>query len=101
MLTAQDMPSKPVKKTYTPKERVQQSWNSTDFNYSSASWIKLRNYARKLHPLCAECVKYDILTPTKIIDHIKPISKGGEPYDINNLQGLCESCHNSKTRKQQ
>lgn len=34
------------------------------------------------------------------IDHIKPISKGGNFWDLNNLQLLCHDCHtNIKTRR--
>jgi 5-methylcytosine-specific restriction protein A len=38
-----------------------------------------------------------MIVPTKIIDHIKPILDGGDEWDRDNLQGLCESCHNRKT----
>lgn len=30
------------------------------------------------------------------VDHIKPISKGGHPFDPRNLQTLCVPCHNVK-----
>ena len=32
------------------------------------------------------------------VDHIKPLSAGGEPYDLENLQALCAfPCHRDKT----
>jgi len=31
-------------------------------------------------------------------DHIVPISRGGERYDVNNGQTLCVRCHGKKTR---
>ena len=31
------------------------------------------------------------------IDHVKPMSDGGEPFDMNNLQALCRDCHTCKT----
>ena len=34
------------------------------------------------------------------IDHIIPISMGGEVCDINNMQLLCFRCHDRKTRRE-
>jgi hypothetical protein len=33
-----------------------------------------------------------------IVDHIKPIALGGEEFDLNNLQTLCQICNKRKTR---
>ena len=33
------------------------------------------------------------------IDHIKPLSQGGNPTDESNLQTLCHRCHALKDRK--
>jgi 5-methylcytosine-specific restriction protein A len=41
-----------------------------------------------------------LLTPFHTIDHIKPISEGGEPLDIDNLQTLCKECHAIKTGRE-
>lgn len=30
------------------------------------------------------------------VDHIKPVSRGGHPFDPRNLQTLCEPCHDLK-----
>jgi 5-methylcytosine-specific restriction endonuclease McrA len=30
------------------------------------------------------------------VDHIIPVSKGGHPFDPDNLQALCQSCNSSK-----
>ena len=94
------MPIKPTPKKNKLTQFKATTWNSTGFKYNSMEWIKLRNHARKEMPLCANCAKKGIIEPTKIIDHIKPIAEGGDPWDINNLQGLCESCHNKKTAKE-
>ena len=92
------MPVRPEPKqnkvTYVEPKK---SWNSTDFKYNRAEWIKLRNKVRELEPLCRHCKEKGIIKPTQVIDHILPISQGGEPYDIENLQGLCNICHNRKT----
>lgn len=33
-------------------------------------------------------------------DHVRPLERGGDPYDITNLQTLCRSCHIAKTRRE-
>ena len=92
------MPIKPEpKRNKLTFVKPKKTWNSTDFKYNRAGWIKLRNKMRELEPLCRHCKQNGIITPTQVIDHIQPISKGGEPYDMENLQGLCAKCHNKKT----
>jgi len=34
-----------------------------------------------------------------VVDHIIPIAIGGEEYDLNNVQTLCEKCNKLKTKK--
>ena len=89
--------------------------------YQSREWKQLRHTFKQgmsthlntgnPHPncLCIECVKRDILTPTYVVDHIKPINPSnaydtmngryGKPLDWENLQPLCESCHSKKSNK--
>lgn len=31
------------------------------------------------------------------VDHIRPLSKNGDPYDPENLQAICRGCHAAKT----
>ena len=33
-------------------------------------------------------------------DHVVPLHRGGPPFDINNLQTCCRSCHLEKTRSE-
>ena len=30
-------------------------------------------------------------------DHVRPLADGGDPYDMDNLQSLCRTCHRAKT----
>jgi 5-methylcytosine-specific restriction protein A len=93
------MPSKPPQKQYA-KVGQQYSRGAVGNFYSSAAWIKLRNYKRLINPICEHCIKVNLITPFHTIDHIKPISEGGEPLDLNNLQTLCRQCHAIKTGKE-
>jgi len=43
--------------------------------------------------------KYEKDARSAEIDHIKPIFRGGDPFDLLNLQTLCGGCHRGKTSK--
>ena len=34
------------------------------------------------------------------VDHVIPLDKGGDPWDLANLQALCRDCHIKKTRRE-
>ncbi|MEG1806470.1 MAG: HNH endonuclease signature motif containing protein [Clostridia bacterium] len=68
--------------------------------YQSEEWKLLRKRKLMTSPVCEECLRCGRITPAKICDHIKPISEGGNPLDINNLQSLCWSCHSRKSAKE-
>lgn len=56
------------------------------------SWSFLRKYVAKRDGECVRCGsngEYEV-------DHIIPHSKGGHPFDPDNLQRLCLDCHNVK-----
>ena len=63
-------------------------------------WRKVRAEYIAEHPLCEECLKNGKIVPVYDVDHIVPLSQGGERLDKNNLQSLCRTCHNIKTRSQ-
>lgn len=56
------------------------------------AWKRIRDSYAAAHPLCEECLKRGIYTPTEEIHHKLPLSKGGT-HDRNNLMALCKSCH--------
>lgn len=73
------------------------SCGPTGRGYDS-TWIKLRRVFLAEHPLCANPYGlHDDLPPfAEIVDHIVPISEGGERLDEANLQALCRRCHARK-----
>ena len=87
----------PTKQTKTNK---QYSNGSAGNFYSSSAWLKLRNYKRLLNPICESCESLGLIIPYHTIDHIKPISEGGEALSLDNLQTLCKQCHAIKTGKE-
>ena len=65
--------------------------------YHSTRWRKLRSSYMMRNPVCE---MYKCTQPSKYLDHIKPISNGGEIWDEDNLQALCASCNGIKTVNQ-
>lgn len=50
-----------------------------------------------MNPLCAECDRHALVTPGEVVDHVKELKDGGDPWDVDNLEVLCKSCHAKKT----
>lgn len=67
--------------------------------YNSKAWKDISSLRLAEEPLCRLCSFTKKITPAKHVDHIVPISKGGDPYDYNNTQSLCIACHSIKTRE--
>jgi 5-methylcytosine-specific restriction enzyme A len=68
--------------------------------YRSTEWRKLRAIKVAENPLCEECLKKGILTPTKEVHHIKDISDIPtleNALNYNNLMSLCKPCHSKIT----
>lgn len=79
-----------------PYENIDQSNYSF---YNSYRWRKKSKSFRLLHPLCEDCLSKGITKSSQMVDHIIPISKGGDKMDDSNLRALCNSCHAIKTGK--
>ena len=71
-----------------------------DRGYNS-KWRRRSKLFLKSHPLCEECLKQNMLTPSTVVDHIVP--HRGDPVlmwdEANNWQALCKRCHDKKTRR--
>jgi 5-methylcytosine-specific restriction protein A len=59
--------------------------------YNSAQWKRIRKIKLSSNPLCELCNQ-----EAKIIDHKKRIRSGGDRYSMENLQSLCNQCHQQK-----
>ena len=75
--------------------------------YHTQAWRKLRAAILRDSPYCVECKQVGIVALAKVVDHIKPVSTGQRiedkerlMWDENNLQGLCDSCHNRKSGRE-
>lgn len=45
---------------------------------------------------CRSCKSAGLLE----VDHIQPVSQGGDEWEFTNLQTLCRGCHIAKTRRE-
>lgn len=77
------------------KEEAAKNRHRTRF-YDSTNWRKVRDTYRLAYPLCALCESRGVFTQMKFVDHITPIREGGGAFNWDNLQSLCERCHNEK-----
>jgi 5-methylcytosine-specific restriction protein A len=75
--------------------------------YHTTTWRKLRMSVLQDNPLCVHCLDKGVSKAARVVDHIKQVSKGITPaerealmWDINNLQPLCDTCHNIKSAKE-
>lgn len=68
--------------------------------YQRKSWKMARVLHLQSEPLCRECKKHGRLVAAEVVDHVIPITKGGDELYDGNLQSLCKSCHNNKTSKE-
>jgi len=97
------MPTKPkkVRRPWEPKPQPKQSGRKADASfYHTTAWRKTTKAYRTAHPLCEECLKKERTTPAALTDHITPIEKGGDPFDWDNLQAMCHTCHNQKSGRE-
>lgn len=67
--------------------------------YASAAWRKLRAAFLAEHPLCADCERRGRTTAAAHVHHVKPRKERPDlALDSDNLESLCQPCHNAKGR---
>lgn len=71
--------------------------------YNSSRWRNTRKQAMIRDSwLCQRCLSEGLYVQAKIGDHITPIKEDwSRRFDIENIQGLCASCHNIKTAEEE
>ena len=73
-----------------PKRRLDHHYIDGKYIYHTPAWRSLAKRKRNANPMCEHCAKHMRATPSQMVDHIKPIEHGGEPFDYSNLQALCD-----------
>jgi len=91
---------------YCLRHRPQQTdkWESVQWHwmYLTRKWREeLRPAQLMREPFCRACARRGLRTPATRVDHIKPHRGDWALFtDPDNLQSLCESCHNRKTNRE-
>lgn len=80
------------------RQRYRDRGTSSERGYDIV-WQRLRKMVLAKEPLCRACKASGRLTVATVVDHIIPMSAGGE-NDDGNLQPLCKPCHDSKTYRE-
>lgn len=68
--------------------------------YHSVKWRKMREQVLMADPMCRKCAEYGRYGMATVVDHIVPVTRGGDFYDFDNLQPLCAYCHNAKSARE-
>jgi 5-methylcytosine-specific restriction protein A len=79
------------------KNRKAKQSDDVDKIYKTQRWRRVRALQLKENPLCDKCRKEGKVKDAEMVDHIKPIRAGGNAYNMDNLQSLCQAHHNKKT----
>ena len=73
--------------------------------YNSIEWQRCREeYIKRVGGLCERCEKKGIIRPAKIVHHkdyitVNNITDPGILLAFDNLEALCQSCHNEEHHK--
>jgi 5-methylcytosine-specific restriction endonuclease McrA len=72
---------------------------SRDWNwvYSTPTWRGLRRQVKREQPWCASSGCTELSAE---VDHIIAMQDGGDPFNRQNLQGLCKRHHAQKTNEE-
>lgn len=78
--------------------------------HSSSRWRKTSRLYREANPICEQCLQLEgdqsrgeragMINLATSVDHVKPLFAGGDPYDWNNLQSLCDYHHALKSQRE-
>ena len=80
------------------KHRGKRMEKRSDPFYSSAAWRRTRAWVLQAEPLCRICSSKNRTTLANVVDHIIPRKDRPDlQFSGDNLQPLCERCHNQKT----
>jgi 5-methylcytosine-specific restriction enzyme A len=83
-----------------PAPRAYESQRSRQLDknfYSTARWRRVRTAKLNASPLCVDCRAAGRATLADHVHHVKPRKARPDlAYDLANLEGLCQPCHNAR-----
>jgi 5-methylcytosine-specific restriction endonuclease McrA len=82
---------------YLPEHDHRQNASARGYGWQ---WQKFRKWYAALHPaICVACGA-SLESARMHLDHIIPMSQGGQQFDESNLQWLCDRCHRIKSNRE-
>jgi 5-methylcytosine-specific restriction protein A len=75
------------------RERSRRRRETTNGVYKRKRWEIARRAVLARDPICRVCDK----ALSTEVDHVTPLTEGGDPYRLEGLQGICSPCHWRKT----
>ena len=94
------MPNFPKAKRTNPRKQQRVGTKLTEPRYHTTSWRQVREAVLMSEPLCRSCADIGEVKLAQMVDHIEPVRLGGNFWDTQNLQPLCNSCHAVKSAKE-
>lgn len=80
-------------------QAVTEDYKERNRFYQRSAWKKIRSAQLRIEPFCRTCRESGKLVEATVVDHVIPISNGGESLELSNLQSLCKPHHDAKTRR--
>jgi len=67
--------------------------------YATKRWRSLRKAQLRVEPMCRSCHESGKVVEATLVDHVIP-HRGDMRlfFDVDNLQSLCVTCHDKKTK---
>ena len=92
---------------FLPKKKHQSDRKWKNPWYNTHRWRELRSLFLNENPLCVECEKEGLAILGNVVDHKQRVASGKTDaekqrlmWDWDNLQTMCDTCHNSKSGKE-
>lgn len=81
------------------KDRSPQAFPQGNRLYDTAAWKRYRAWRLSIQPFCQACERKGLIAIRAVdVHHLVALRYGGAPYDSNNTENLCHSCHSAETR---
>jgi 5-methylcytosine-specific restriction protein A len=90
---------KEVKRFWIKEAKHGKRYSPNPF-YQSQGWKRIRAAKLQKDPYCECDACKGKKAPAEMVDHKIPISLGGSPTDMSNLQSMTNNCHNAKSAKE-
>jgi 5-methylcytosine-specific restriction protein A len=78
------------------RERSRRRREATKGIFKRKKWAMTREAVLARDSICKVCDRRLSVE----VDHIMPLSEGGDPWSLEGLQGICPACHEAKTTEE-